>query len=71
MSWLLRSRGGSLDRRRQHDSPAAAVFTDPRATPQPAADVKKHFPFSRALLSIECLQCFDAVGWSAGRASGL
>ena len=22
-------------------------------------------------LSIRCLQCFDAVGWAAGRASGL
>ena len=21
--------------------------------------------------SLECLQCFDAVGWAAGRASGL
>ena len=24
-----------------------------------------------ALLAVECLQCFDAVGWVAGRASGL
>ena len=22
------------------------------------------------LLSVPCLQCFDAVGWAAGRASG-
>ena len=22
-------------------------------------------------MSTECLQCFDAVGWAAGRASGL
>ena len=21
--------------------------------------------------NLECLQCFDAVGWAAGRASGL
>jgi len=28
--------------------------------------------FSRPdLLIIICLQCFDAVGWAAGRASGL
>jgi len=23
------------------------------------------------LLVVQCLQCFDAVGWAAGRASGL
>jgi len=23
------------------------------------------------LLLLQCLQCFDAVGWAAGRASGL
>ena len=23
------------------------------------------------VISIKCLQCFDAVGWAAGRASGL
>ena len=29
------------------------------------------FIFMLALLSVLCLQCFDAVGWAAGRASGL
>ena len=30
------------------------------------------FPISRQVqLPLFCLQCFDAVGWAAGRASGL
>ena len=28
-------------------------------------------PFFTSMLVILCLQCFDAVGWAAGRASGL
>jgi len=24
-----------------------------------------------AFIALNCLQCFDAVGWAAGRASGL
>ena len=31
-----------------------------------ACDMTAHF-----LVIIVCLQCFDAVGWAAGRASGL
>ena len=27
--------------------------------------------FSISVFSALCLQCFDAVGWAAGRASGL
>ena len=27
--------------------------------------------FSISCVTIICLQCFDAVGWAAGRASGL
>jgi len=27
--------------------------------------------FTGELVSEDCLQCFDAVGWAAGRASGL
>jgi len=30
-----------------------------------------HFHFVVVVISIFCLQCFDAVGWAAGRASGL
>ena len=32
-------------------------------------DTKRHFCLT--VLTITCLQCFDAVGWAAGRASGL
>jgi len=31
--------------------------------------VDTNFLFS--FLSVKCLQCFDAVGWAAGRACGL
>jgi len=27
--------------------------------------------FSTSFVAVSCLQCFDAVGWAAGRASGL
>ena len=27
--------------------------------------------FTVTLINSKCLQCFDAVGWAAGRASGL
>jgi len=27
--------------------------------------------FILTAIVVECLQCFDAVGWAAGRASGL
>jgi len=30
-----------------------------------------HFQCSASGDSFSCLQCFDAVGWAAGRASGL
>jgi len=29
--------------------------------------MKTHVP----IVFVKCLQCFDAVGWAAGRASGL
>ena len=32
--------------------------------------LRRYFP-SLALIASGCLQCFDAVGWVAGRASGL
>jgi len=35
------------------------------------AEQALHFHFVVVVISIFCLQCFDAVGWAAGRASGL
>jgi len=38
------------------------------------AILRKHHSFTllaNKLSSLESLQCFDAVGWAAGRASGL
>jgi len=32
---------------------------------------KEHLNIYLCKLHSECLQCFDAVGWAAGRASGL
>ena len=29
------------------------------------------YDFTCSLSSVSCLQCFDAVGWASGRASGL
>jgi len=31
----------------------------------------KHIQQIKWELALDCLQCFDAVGWAAGRASGL
>jgi len=36
-----------------------------------AQGTEKTDKFASRLRSILCLQCFDAVGWVAGRASGL
>jgi len=36
----------------------------------PVPSVGTHFS-SHIVSTAECLQCFDAVGWVAGRASGL
>ena len=32
--------------------------------------VIRHFQITSYALSVTCLQCFDVVGWAAGRASG-
>jgi len=47
---------------------------EPGSAPEPYAwymNVGYLYLFISTLYSISCLQCFDAVGWAAGRASGL
>jgi len=36
-------------------------------TDETVTKMKTHVP----IVFVKCLQCFDAVGWAAGRASGL
>ena len=35
------------------------------------AELQQRFIFVLDIDNLQCLQCFDAVGWAAGRASGL
>jgi len=55
------------------DSKVAAVGNIAGLAAEKAATLRlKNIPIFRPITySSLCLQCFDAVGWAAGRASGL
>ena len=65
----------SAKRPRCHDdeqSAAAAVLQSVQHTRSRTRTYTHTQPFNGPLSrTIQCLQCFDAVGWAAGRASGL
>jgi len=54
---------------RQTDWWTAAVLNAPYTGPYLRWGTRRQFP--HRYMTGECLQCFDAVGWAAGRASGL
>ena len=66
------SRGGAAGRHGRPPPAAAPRFRYVEDLPPPSwneADCRYDWPI--CLLVCFCLQCFDAVGWAAGRASGL